>query len=204
MYSLRSSFVFFVTFEKIAALTALALILGLQGCATTSIQPVLETQKQPAASIDHFNLSGRVGVQYEQEGYSGSLKWQHRTAEDDLLILSPLGQGIARIQKNASGISLTTAGGQTFQAPDAESLTQQALGWRLPLEGMQYWVLGLPSPKAPFEIEKNAQHITRLRQQGWQIDYLSFKNELGALLPAKIVLQQGTLEIKLIIDKWER
>lgn len=194
----------FLTFKKIAALLALALTLGFQGCATTSIQPNLEPQTQAAASIDYFSLTGRVGVQYEQEGYSGGLKWQHRAVEDDLLILSPLGQGIARIKKNVAGMTLTTADGQTFQAPDAESLTQQALGWRLPLEGMQYWVLGLPSPKTPYEIEKNSQHITRLTQDGWRIDYLSFKNEMGAMLPAKIVLQQGTLEIKLIIDKWER
>lgn len=162
-----------------------------------------EPATQYAIGIEHFSLSARVGIQHEQQGYSGSLKWQHRALSDDLLILSPLGQGVAKITKDSGGIALTTAQGETFRAKDAESLTQQVLGWRLPLDGLQYWVLGLPSPKAPYEVEKNALHITRLTQQDWQIDYLSFNRDYGFLLPAKIILQQGPLEIKLIIDKWE-
>lgn len=193
-----------MTPHRIAALAGAALLLLLvQGCATPRIQPSAEPLAQNAIGIERFDLSGRVGIQHEQEGYSGGLKWQHRALSDELLILNPLGQGIARINRDASGISLTTAQGETFRAADAESLTQQVLGWRLPLDGLQYWVLGLPSPKAPYEIEKNAQHITRLTQQGWQIEYLSFKTDRGMLLPAKIVLQQGSLEIKLIIDKWD-
>ncbi len=190
--------------SKIAALAGGALLtLLFYGCATPRIQPLAEPLTQHAIGIERFNLSGRVGIQHEQEGYSGSLKWQHGLASDDLLILNPLGQGIARITKDATGISLTTAQGETFRAPDAERLTQQVLGWPLPLDGLQYWVLGLPSPAAPYEIEKNERHITRIKQQGWQIEYLSFKSETGNLLPAKMVLQQGALEIKLIIDKWE-
>lgn len=177
--------------------------LGLQGCVTLPTQPIPEPTTQFAIGIERFDLSARVGIQHEQEGYFGSLKWQHRALSDELLILNPLGQAIAKISKDVNGISLTTAQGETFRAADAESLTQQVLGWRLPLDGLQYWVLGLPSPQAPYEVEKNTLHITRLTQQGWQIDYLSFSRDRGILLPAKIVLQQGTLEIKLIIDKWD-
>ncbi len=188
---------------RIAILAAAFLGLGLQGCVTLPAQPIAEPTTQFAIGIERFDLSARVGIQHEQEGYSGSLKWQHRAQSDELLMLNPLGQGVAKINKDAKGISLTTAQGETFRAADAESLTQQVLGWRLPLDGLQYWVLGLPSPKAPYEIEKNALHVTRLVQQGWQIDYLSFNRDRGVLLPTKIILQQGALEIKLIIDKWE-
>ncbi|MDP1896659.1 MAG: lipoprotein insertase outer membrane protein LolB, partial [Sulfurimicrobium sp.] len=80
----------------------------------------------------------------------------------------------------------------------------QVLGWRLPLEGMQHWVLGRPTPDGAVEIERDdSMRVTRLRQQEWSIEYRDYRMEGNFVLPSRIVMRNDTLEIKLVVDNWE-
>jgi outer membrane lipoprotein LolB len=50
---------------------------------------------------------------------------------------------VARLQRDPAGVSLQ-ADGKTWQATDVESLTQDVLGWTLPLGNLVWWIRGLP------------------------------------------------------------
>lgn len=151
-----------------------------------------------------FRLSGRIGVSHDGESFSGSLRWRHSAEEDEIFILSPLGQGIARIARNAGGVTLETAEGQGYRAADVESLTEEVLGWRLPARGLQYWVAGRPAPDGPAEGELDDSLLLRtLRQDGWRIDFLGYREVRGAILPAKLEMSLGEgLKVRLVIDAW--
>ena len=84
-------------------------------------------------TIQSFQLKGRIGVQTEGKGYSASTQWQHSKSENQISILSPIGTEIANLSSREDAVTLRTQDGKTFQAKDAESLTQDTLGWRLPL-----------------------------------------------------------------------
>lgn len=182
---------------------ALALVAALSGCA--AVPPAPET---PAAAISgkelvRFQISGRVSVKYDGQGFSGSLRWRHEQADDDLLLLSPLGQGVARVARDASGVALTDSDGHIYQAPDAESLTEEVLGWRLPLRGLRYWVAGVPAPgDARLERDPSGR-LARLAQDGWQVDYLGYQAVAGQELPRRMELQHGDVEIRLLLDEWD-
>jgi outer membrane lipoprotein LolB len=78
------------------------------------------------------------------------------------------------------------------------------LGWRLPLDGLRYWVLGVAAPGSAATPQRDAdQHLVRLTQQGWRIDYLGYKRVDGTDLPGKIFLQRDEVEVKLVIDAWD-
>lgn len=179
----------------------------LAGCASPLpkvVEPV-EAQRRLAApeSVQGFYLSGRIGVQYDGQGFSGSLQWRHGGAADEILILSPLGQGVARIIRNAQGVMLTTSDEQVYHARDAESLTRQELGWELPLQGLQYWVLGLAAPGSEAGREWDQEkRLSQLRQDHWRIDYLNYRSAQGLSLPGKIVMSNDRIEVKLVIDHW--
>src|SRR5450759_944976 len=109
----------------------------LAGCAAVEEQPA------PAGPIgDAFYLSGRVSVKYGAEAASGKIAWQHDAVSDDLLFSTPLGQGVARIVRRDALVSLTTSDQKVYRAGDVETLTEQVLGWRLPLTGLPDWVRG--------------------------------------------------------------
>ena len=161
-------------------------------------------QEQPDVPLvgDAFALAGRVSVKYAAEAASGKLAWQHDAAGDDMLISTPLGQGIARIVRRDGAVTLTTSENKAFRASDAESLTQQVLGWRLPLTGLPDWVRGRVSPGSPAETRRDATGLlTELRQAGWLVEFLDYRS--GGTLPSRLRLSREDLEIRLAIDSWQ-
>ncbi|MFA5913429.1 MAG: lipoprotein insertase outer membrane protein LolB [Burkholderiales bacterium] len=168
----------------------------LAGCAT------VEQQAAPAGPIgDAFHLSGRIAVKYEGEGASGSISWQHEPAGDDLLISTPLGQGVAHIVRSGGLVTLTTSDQKVYQARDVESLTEQVLGWRLPLAGLPDWVRGRAAAGVPAQTKLDgAQRLAELRQSGWLVEFLAYNGESG--LPERLRLSRADVDIRLVIDQW--
>ena len=189
-------------------LVALCFPLLLLGCAELPVPPpALESVARPQASAGAeglFRLSGRIAVSHNGESFSGSLRWSHAAGEDEIFILSPLGQGVARIVSNSAGASLETAEGRGYRAADVESLTEEVLGWRLPARGLQYWVMGRPAPDGAAEGEMDEDmQLRTLRQDGWRVDYLGYRMVQGNLLPAKLeVALDERLRVRLVIDDW--
>ena len=172
------------------------------GCVLFAGCAAIEPQPAPVGPIgDSFFLSGRVSVKYGAEAVSGRISWQHDPASDDLLISTPLGQGVARIVRRDAMVSLTTSDQKVYQASDVESLTEQALGWRLPLAGLPDWVRGRAAAGAPAQTRADASpRLAELRQSGWLVEFLDFNGPDG--LPSRLRLSREDVEIRLVIDEW--
>ena len=146
---------------------------------------------------DGFELTGRVAVRYGEEGVSGRVFWRHASDSDDLLITSPLGQGVARVSRSGGEARLVTGEGREYRAADAESLTERVLGWRLPLSGLPDWVQGRASPGRPAEILRDgAGRMTDLCQDDWKIEFQEYEGDR----PSRLRLSRENLEIRLVID----
>ena len=140
-------------------------------------------------------------MKYGAEAVSGKIAWQHDAASDDLLFSTPLGQGVARIVRRDALVSLTTSDQKVYQAGDVETLTQKVLGWRLPLTGLPDWVRGRAAAGAPAQTRlSSTQRLSELRQSGWLVEFLEYKNENGP--PALLRLSRQDVEIRLVIDQW--
>ncbi len=178
----------------------LLLPLLLWGCASDTVKTV----QRAAAPDAPFVLNGRVAVRHDGERSSAGLRWRHYAGEDEILLLAPLGQTVARIRRDAQGVALE-ASGKTYMARDAETLTQQVLGWELPLAGLSRWVVGLPSAGSVAEIGHNADgQISALHQDGWDIEYSRYATSAADSLPMRLVLRRERLEILLLVDEWEK
>ena len=189
---------------RIMAACWLAMALFLTGCAR--FPPVPD-----ATPVDHklngFILNGRFSLtqfahmQAEQR-HSGRLYWKYEpattntpgvSASSEILLSSPLGQGIAEIVQDAQGARLSTAEGKTFTAPDAETLTQEVLGYALPLLRLADWIRARPAyPRAG-----------ETRRDGWMIDY-EYADTNPQSLPHRIHAQRPEeFELRLIVDTWQ-
>lgn len=177
------------------------LLLVLGACATTPGEPVLLRPVQ--AELAPFAFNGRVAARHNGERSSAGVRWTHRGAEDEILLLAPLGQTVARIFSDAQGVLLETSGQKYFEQ-DAETLTERVLGWHLPLSGLRYWVLALPAAgtEAVIERTENGQ-IRVLRQDGWEINYIRYAAATPDSLPLRLTLQRDGMFIQLMIDEWE-
>jgi outer membrane lipoprotein LolB len=148
----------------------------LAGCAQ------LQSTSEPAL----FELNGRIAARYGAESFSGNLAWRHAERSDEMLLSTPLGQGVARIVREGEAITLTTAEPKEYRAYDAESLTQEVLGFRVPLGGLAQWVRGRPAPE--------------LEARGWKVEYQDYDAERR---PTRLRITYPGIELRLAISEWK-
>ena len=104
-----------------------------------------------------FHLEGRVSLKSNEESFSGGMAWRHESTHQELLLRTPLGQGVAELSGDAQGVELRDAQGRVHRAADAEALVRQALGVTLPLTGLSWWVVGGVRPDAPYRADADAE-----------------------------------------------
>jgi outer membrane lipoprotein LolB len=181
-----------MSLRAVAAGLALAL---LAGCAS-----VPRADRDPHA----FDLLGRVLVTYSGGAFSANLRWQHAAAQEEIWLMTPTGQTLAHIVDSAEGATLTSADRKTYRAGSVEALTQQALGWALPLSLLQYWVQGNPAPGfAPAALERGTgDRLVALTQNGWRVIMSYYpEGEQGGSV-RRLDMTGGANEIRFVIDTW--
>lgn len=190
----------------------LAMTLVLSGCASqmasdnagdlTRSDGDWQQQATSLEALTHWQLAGKVGIRTPDEGHSANLDWQQDGDDYRMLITGPLGAGRTTVTRDADGVRLNSSDGD-FEAPDAESLMLQQLGWSLPLGALNDWVRGLPS-KGAHQLEEDAQGFpATLYQDGWKVSYQDWTRAEGMWLPRKLKLYYGDLTATLIINQWQ-
>jgi outer membrane lipoprotein LolB len=158
------------------ALALLAVLLA-AGCAQ------LETSFSEKPT---FELNGRLAARQGAEAFSGNIAWRHGRGEDELLITNSLGQGVARIVRDAKGVVLTTAEPREYRGADVESISEQALGYRLPLQGLADAVQG--------------RSASELENRGWKVEIQERDAEQR---PKRLRLTYPGVELRLAISEWK-
>lgn len=181
----------------------LCVALFLTGCASldVAVAPTALASRQP---VSHFKLDGRLSVKTEAEQYSGSLVWQRSGNEETLLLSGPLGQGAAEIRRQAGVLVLKAADGSVVTEENDERLMERALGLRMPLDGLVWWLSALPRPEVAFLARAGEDgHIAVLEQDGWRIEYSRYQLRGERWLPGRVFARRGDIEFRLVVDAWE-
>ena len=156
-------------------------------------------------AVTSFELSGRINVRVEKDAYPGRVRWQHTLRTDELWFYSPLGTTVAHLRRDETGALLVNSDGQEYRAATLRKLTNQILGWDLPLDALPFWVRGLEWPEAakPTEEYDDRGQLKRLDQAGWEVSYLDWAPAGVKGLPSKLDLQGERLRMRLLIEQWK-
>ena len=153
----------------------------LSGCATVPRLPSVELDRlwqqhrQSLEQKDNWVLTARIAGSTEDDGWSGKLSWQQAGGNYQIHFQAPFGQGAVQLLGDPYRVQMRTSDEQMVVADNAESLLYQQLGWRLPLKGLRYWVLGLPMPVAtPAQVSPvlaldEAGRLASLQQSQWRV-----------------------------------
>jgi outer membrane lipoprotein LolB len=203
-------------FFKHAAATGLVLLAA--GCASLSPQdakdngPALERQYS-----DAIDLGGRLSVRYEQNGREeavhGSFTWNQSARHVVVTLLSPLGQTLATINIKPGVAVLTQSGKPPMTATDVDILTEQALGWPLPISGLRDWLQGFGrgADGKLFVAQPAADTVRLTTRDGWSLSYGEWQDgaaNTASNHPKRIDLaretkQAGPVSIRIVIDSWK-
>jgi len=158
-----------------------------------------ELPRAPDSGFE-FEFTGRFAARYRDEAASGILAWRHHPGRDEVLISSPFGQGLARISSQGGAVTLIAGDDKRYTAADAETLTEQVLGFRLPLRGLAHWVRARPATDGPAAAEYAQDgRLLSLEQHGWRIEYSNYEGPR----PTRLKLSYPGLELRLAISEWK-
>ncbi|MDY6798258.1 MAG: lipoprotein insertase outer membrane protein LolB [Pseudomonadota bacterium] len=195
------------------------LVIALAGCASLRVEPLPEgltdqppegwaRRQQQVAQLTHWDLSGKIAVRQPSDSGSGVINhWKQRGDYYDLSLASAfLGMGATRLKGVPGYMQLTLSDGETYQSADPEALLKAATGWELPLNGLIWWVRGLPEPGYDFRLLFDEQgRLASIRQHGWDIRYDRWHNFMDSYprLPARITALKGERRVRLVITRWQ-
>lgn len=132
----------------------------------------------------------------KEDALSGRFEWSQSGDEIELLLLDPLGQTVALIRSDPRRSSITFRDGRKVEGETPEALTQDTLGWTVPLRGLGSWLAGRPDPGSPAV----ALDGDGFRQTDWTVRFVR-----DSSLPKRIDLgypgPPAEIEMRLIIDQ---
>jgi outer membrane lipoprotein LolB len=173
--------------------------LGIVAACAAPMRAVAPELPSPLADAA-FDVSGRLSARRGSEAAAANFRWSHAPGRDELVLASPLGQTLARLEGDASRVRLELPDGRAHEAGDWEALTSRVLGAPVPVRGLAWWIRGGAHPSSGFTVERDAAaRVSVLRQDGWEIVY-DFVD--GRSAPSRLRMSYPETEIRLVVDDW--
>lgn len=189
---------------------ALLFVVGLlSACATRGVQQLPEIgdwqmRQAVLGDLRVWGLSGRIGVRTPEEASSGSLFWQQNGRRFDAEIDGPMGFGGVRMAGDARKVTLSGSRIDTVTVVDPETELLRQAGLRVPVSGLRFWLLGIPIPGVPAEIDFGADGLpAEIRQSGWSVRYTEYRQWTLNSLPRRIVANAGDTTLTVIVRDWQ-
>ncbi len=149
-------------------------------------------QQAPQQPVD-WAFTGKLGVRTPEHKLNAALRWQQQGEQFDLQLSGTLGISAARISGREDFITLTQAGREPISG-DPDQLTRYHLGYPLPIQHLDSWLLGKADPEADHEWLDDST----LAQAGWQIQFR--RDDRG--LPRRLDISGEDINLRLVIRDW--
>ena len=188
---------------------SLLLIALVTACTTQVSHPTTvidwDQHLQQLQRLDHWLLDGKLGYRDNHDGGSAWVSWQQQEDTFEVTLNGPFGAGATRIAGNNHYAELQRAGHDNLSAQSPAALTEELFGWQWPVEQLQFWVRGIPSPASPTDNQSHNQDgtLAHLEQSSWTLQFSGYQQTSGWLLPGKINGQRGDYSFTLVIKHWQ-
>jgi outer membrane lipoprotein LolB len=174
-------------FRLLATATA---AITLAGCATANLStaPV-------AAYRDTIALNGSIAVNYQNNGeqhpVNGKFSWDQRPGRVDVAVFDPFGQTVAEISVTPDAATLTQPKREPRTAKDIDTLTQQALGWPLPVAGLRDWLQGYAVDAQGKRFAASPANNNVVTRDGWRLRFVDWQKGTATPMPRVIKAERS-------------
>jgi len=192
----------------------LPLLLAVSLLAACSSAPKIDKDSKPQLWLKHqiaisditaWNINGRLGVKSEKNSGTATMLWEQSFADYELRVIAPLGQGTYILKGTRDGVVMHGPKNKITMAKTAEQLLYEALGWKIHLNGLKYWVRGVPEPYMVYsELSLDEKgRLTNMKQSGFDVSVLRYTEHNGIFLPEKLTIKSDDIQLKLVIKVWK-
>ena len=158
--------------------------------ACTGFAPHLDDSLALGPPLERFGAEGRISLRQGERSDHLRFRWDHTPQSDAVLLMSPLGQGLAELMRDAAGARLVRPNQATIVADDLPQLVRQVVGAPLPLEAMADWLRG-------------ARPALRGDADGWRVVISDTSAFRQSRLLRVMEARRDDVELKLIVDDWD-
>lgn len=165
-------------------------------------------------AINNFQISGLVNIKNTKQNQfiTAQFIWTQNNNKTSIELYGPMGLDATYLSLDLAlehqGAILITPDHKKYQADNAEQIMEEILGWSVPVNGLRYWIFGVPenfknlnTPASPEKHSLNSSGFLKtLNQDSWEINYLAYKNSM----PEKIILTRDGLVITVIVHGFSR
>lgn len=183
----------------------LAAALAAAGCAPSALvdDGLSYTQRGARlAAMTRWEIDGRVAIDTGERAFQGRFQWRQSDRHMMLAVRGPLNAGGVRIEGTPHDLTLA-ARGRTQRLTNPEPQLSRLVGWWVPVDSLDSWLRGLPDGAYPAKVSRGRYGtLTALAQRRWQLRFSDYTMASGVLIPGKIAMTHGALQIKVKIDRF--
>lgn len=153
---------------------------------------------QKNVNTDTFKLSGKMSIKQDKKGYFVSFDLKKEMDNLEIIIYSPLKQIVAKIIETPDYAEIESSG-KIIKADNSELLTEQLLGFYLPVSHLKYWLNGIESPELE-TLNKVIKHDRiSFEQNDWHIEFQNYQKTNIGVAPKLIIFKKEALIIRFLI-----
>jgi len=154
--------------------------------------------------LSGWQVQGLLGIVTPNQELSADALWTQKDNQYSITLSGALGIGTIVLSNQGGNIVLTDAKGKKYRAANAEALMNEQFGWSVPVNGLIYWIRGLPMPDVPFSITLNQYGtLASLKQDGWQVRFSQYHHINNMPLPGRIVMTRPKLRVVMVVNHWQ-
>jgi len=161
-------------------------------------------RQQTLGAVQGFEALGRIAV--KGSGLSGSLRWQQDGEHFTLRVAGPFGAGALSVRGTPAEVAIKGKDIDLITTEPAKVLAERT-GWRLPLDSLRWWALGLPAPQAQAQAQAQAHIVLddkgraeQITQADWVLRYSDYRSDTAPALPHRIEVSQGAWSATLVLE----
>lgn len=152
--------------RRFCLLAAAAAAATASGCASLPTAP-------PAERVHGGRFAATTTLDGKSENTTGRFTLSIAGPRLTLDLATPLGTTLARVESGPEGARLQVPGNgdmREARGRNAEALSEELLGYALPVQGIGDWILGRPAPSRAARTREEDGRIVAIEQDGWSIE----------------------------------
>ena len=150
---------------------------------------VYEQHAETLASIDSWNIKGRMSYRADNKGGGGTIHWSRLKDAHRMDIFGSFGDNRIQISQDQYGASLINSEGARTVGTSASNVLARHSKWDLPIDELIHWVTGSVYGELPAEMNWSPEgRLISLKQSGWTVLYSDYQEFGPYVLPTRFRL----------------
>ena len=145
------------------------------------------------SDIPDFTADGRLAVKVNDKGSYANFDWTYQNQVQTINVNTPLGNTVGQLCQDKQGVLAMDGKGKKYYADTPQALSEQLLGFSLPVQYLHVWANGQWVANAPYQLLPDG----RLQQFEWTVT--RSLNADGT--PKVLLLESSKLTLRLVFDQ---